>query len=860
MAKTLNLNINTSAPNAQQAASELNKLNEHLKKFYDNNKKNNDILTKLNTTVSKSIGFLKGWQTALIQVSMSFKKTADSILTFSVMSTKGGESVNKLQASIDKLDNTNFTNLSDAASLFTKIMETSYTALSIYSEKYRDDIIKLQSQLKGTFGPAAGDQVVELFQDGREAAASFTESLKNDTEQFERFGQLLGKNGRALREMVGAQGKSSFGEIADSVKDVNSLISVLDSEIKRTITDFIANNQPMISSFVKRLVESVRQFFEYIKNNQDTLKNMFSSAVGIANSLADAIRKIADYVKEIPFEQLLLLYGGAKLGGVKGALGASAGGAIAGAVGGNEVTGGLIGAGLGMGLGNVFADGLLKAAKANPLAVTMIGIAGAAADQFRRYAESRSGEGTIGGWLAEWGEGYKNGSKDYGSNLSPEMLAKRKAKEEAATKKYTEENTKAVELEKERQRLEDEKKAKTGAIAEDAKKYAEYSQNALSSLQAISAQSAITGAGQEKIAKAAEEALRYNSEALQKMMLYRDELEKAEKTDDNRKALSKVRADIEKMNLERLQAQHQVAEAMLATKKSELELLQTQESILNTQLSMYESIYGTAAMAAEATLRVVDTLKQEAALGKQIYEQYRQKRIEVEKTGGINLEMRKTENKLQNDYMQKQLTIIQKVKELRDGYLDAVQQQAIGIGSFNKLITTAEQNVGMGQAAGMVRKNFLTGIYQQGKANDVASYRYGATGTGFAGTSGGAFGARQLANRTRNVLNQGGLSEWQKNLYGQTSGINEQTLNRISQSLGTNLLSSGKQAEIISRGLIGPNVSANSGKTVSTTSNSIEGALNNLVASAIQLKNVLTKGIPTTATGTGPTAASGTFG
>lgn len=860
MAKTLNLNINTSAPNAQQAASELNKLNEHLKKFYDNNKKNNDILTKLNTTVSKSIGFLKGWQTALIQVSMSFKKTADSILTFSVMSTKGGESVNKLQASIDKLDNTNFTNLSDAASLFTKIMETSYTALSIYSEKYRDDIIKLQSQLKGTFGPAAGDQVVELFQDGREAAASFTESLKNDTEQFERFGQLLGKNGRALREMVGAQGKSSFGEIADSVKDVNSLISVLDSEIKRTITDFIANNQPMISSFVKRLVESVRQFFEYIKNNQDTLKNMFSSAVGIANSLADAIRKIADYVKEIPFEQLLLLYGGAKLGGVKGALGASAGGAIAGAVGGNEVTGGLIGAGLGMGLGNVFADGLLKAAKANPLAVTMIGIAGAAADQFRRYAESRSGEGTIGGWLAEWGEGYKNGSKDYGSNLSPEMLAKRKAKEEAATKKYTEENTKAVELEKERQRLEDEKKAKTGAIAEDAKKYAEYSQNALSSLQAISAQSAITGAGQEKIAKAAEEALRYNSEALQKMMLYRDELEKAEKTDDNRKALSKVRADIEKMNLERLQAQHQVAEAMLATKKSELELLQTQESILNTQLSMYESIYGTAAMAAEATLRVVDTLKQEAALGKQIYEQYRQKRIEAEKTGGINLEMRKTENKLQNDYMQKQLTIIQKVKELRDGYLDAVQQQAIGIGSFNKLITTAEQNVGMAQAAGMVRKNFLTGIYQKSNAANIASYRYSASGAGFEGTGGGAFGARQLANRTRNVLNQGRLSDWQKNLYGSTSGINNQVLDRMTSQLGGTMLSQQAQQELLSRGMNRPVTTLGGSKTVSTTSNSVEGALNNLVASAMQLKQSILSNSPTMANNTGPTAASGTFG
>ena len=104
------------------------------------------------------------------------------------------------------------------------------------------------------------------------------------------------------------------------------------------------------------------------------------------------------------------------------------------------------------------------------------------------------------------------------------------------------------------------------------------------------------------------------------------------------------------------------------------------------------------------------------------------------------------EREQQTAIKQTQLEQLQTVKKLRDGYIEAIKSMSIGAGSFNKLIISQEQNMGLAQRMGAVRKNLLLGSTQQPGAPQVSSYRYGAFG-GFEKTGGGVMGRRELGAR-----------------------------------------------------------------------------------------------------------------
>lgn len=172
----------------------------------------------------------------------------------------------------------------------------------------------------------------------------------------------------------------------------------------------------------------------------------------------------------------------------------------------------------------------------------------------------------------------------------------------------------------------------------------------------------------------------------------------------------------------------------LASRKADLTLTEAVTSLEKTRLSISQSVYGSAGLAVQNQMRVVEQLEQQKSTLTDMINIARE-RVEQLKAQGVNTdEMRNVQKKL-IDLEQQRANILAEqvsmVKELRDGYLDAVQAQAFGAGKFEKIIITQEQNIAKALDKRIAKESFLVG--QVGDAagrSKVGSTRFGAGGLG----------------------------------------------------------------------------------------------------------------------------------
>lgn len=177
-------------------------------------------------------------------------------------------------------------------------------------------------------------------------------------------------------------------------------------------------------------------------------------------------------------------------------------------------------------------------------------------------------------------------------------------------------------------------------------------------------------------------------------------------------------------------------------------------------LDISQQLYGTPALAVQAQLSLVQTIQQQKELQEKQLAYYEtvyntlksQGATEQELLPILQLEL-ETRNKIKASTRDQ----LSAVKELRDGYLDAVQAQALGAGRFSKIIITQEQNLMRGLQAGAVKRNFLLGQYGEDAAKSKAeAYRFSAQGTGILETIGGTPMsqediAKSIADRISNI-------------------------------------------------------------------------------------------------------------
>lgn len=209
------------------------------------------------------------------------------------------------------------------------------------------------------------------------------------------------------------------------------------------------------------------------------------------------------------------------------------------------------------------------------------------------------------------------------------------------------------------------------------------------------------------------------------------------------------RAKVEELIATKLKAQLRPIE-LLGERQSEI----TQIAKSNMEIS--RAMYGSAGLGVLAAQQVIASLQEEKKLN-----------AENLRTVAEQLKLEPQRQDLQKKYNElllkgKQITLEQlnAVKELRDGYLDAVTASAMGAGRFEKIIVTQEKNLGLAldERRKLVKENYLLG--QQGAkaaAVDVEPIRFGAGGIGQLTTAGGqaVSAADAAAKQAANIQDPG---------------------------------------------------------------------------------------------------------
>lgn len=203
----------------------------------------------------------------------------------------------------------------------------------------------------------------------------------------------------------------------------------------------------------------------------------------------------------------------------------------------------------------------------------------------------------------------------------------------------------------------------------------------------------------------------------------RNARELAKTAKDRYVAEQQIQAQIENVNraisirVKQLQAQKAAFEAMLKPAEAQLSMISKQKAVQESALKISQQLYGTPALAVENQLKLVETTQREKEnLDAQLksVRQFIKEQKEAGKTEEDLFVMRQKELDLQKDLADKTAEQLGMLKQLRDGYLDAVQAQAFGAGRFEKIIISQEKNVMRGLQLRAVKASYLIG--QLGKA------------------------------------------------------------------------------------------------------------------------------------------------
>ncbi|KKM87589.1 hypothetical protein LCGC14_1267370, partial [marine sediment metagenome] len=171
----------------------------------------------------------------------------------------------------------------------------------------------------------------------------------------------------------------------------------------------------------------------------------------------------------------------------------------------------------------------------------------------------------------------------------------------------------------------------------------------------------------------------------------------------------------------------QAMEARLQPIQNELEIASRQKGIADARLAIAKATYGTAALGVKAQLDVVKAMQKEKSLLKDQLAGVIKLQGETSDRGKI-LEYQKKELDLRKAIADKTAEQLQAVRELRDGYLDAINAQAFGAGMFEKIIVSQEKNIGIALDKNIAKKSFLLGSTGGLGVSGVRPTRFGVTG------------------------------------------------------------------------------------------------------------------------------------
>lgn len=281
---------------------------------------------------------------------------------------------------------------------------------------------------------------------------------------------------------------------------------------------------------------------------------------------------------------------------------------------------------------------------------------------------------------------------------------------------------------------------------------------------------------------AVENANRQVELAAQKRDAARGTADEAKAQEEYNRALQEAGGASEKLNqsaaeyAKLMQSISKIPEQIVAREKELENMARLITGLHREDLNISKALYGTPALGVDAQLKIARSLEQQkvaltAAAEKQA-QLLADTRAQIDAVSAA-MEIASTEEERAN--LAKQLNLLkgqewatqkqlvqtqteakrvtveqlETVKQLRDGYLDAVQAQAFAAGRFEKIIITQEKNVSRAMEKGIAKRNFLLGqVGEDATAAAAQPYRFSAAGYGaLEKPGGGAFTPEDMAAR-----------------------------------------------------------------------------------------------------------------
>lgn len=182
------------------------------------------------------------------------------------------------------------------------------------------------------------------------------------------------------------------------------------------------------------------------------------------------------------------------------------------------------------------------------------------------------------------------------------------------------------------------------------------------------------------------------------------------------------------------QGVNKAIDASLAPLKKQQELVSLTKDLRQLDLDISRSLYGTPALAVQAQLDVINAMQGEKELLEQqlalVQSLHAQRRAAGDSESSL-IAFKQKELELAKSIRSVTADQLRQVKELRDGYLDAIKEQAVSAGRFEKIIVTRDKNLMKGLQKRMVAENFLLGqTGDKAKAFKASPYKYSAQSMG----------------------------------------------------------------------------------------------------------------------------------
>jgi len=801
----LNIVINTIVRNQEKTEKQLKSLNKTFSDVSRNAKKLESAFAKVTRRVM-ALG------KAIVAVYLpKASKIIEPILEFNVVSARGVESLHKMEAALAS-SGERFLSTADAARMFADIAGQSFTNMYALLPNFSKEVAKLGEGMAETFGPQ-GTQIVSRFLGSFKgnifAQEAMMKALRDrNKEMFEMQSKLAGASISDMKKVWQAWTGEMLDPVAQRIVDFNKLQSAFRAEWQQLLIDIVKDNGPELKTLFDTLKNGVRAFFDFIRNNRDAINDVFKTLGTVLQSLATIIKKVWDWFEKLsPSTQKFVVQGVAAYAILSKISGVGLGSVIKGVVGLGaqlliattqarslkKALAGAQAAQLGKGAGGV--GRLVGGAGKFGLAGVGIAAAGMAAYETGKFLGGRGrtwgqkAQKTTGGKLA--GKGMWSWLPGMGSDATvaaagkadPKVIAMRQArqKELAEQAKRADEQAKpqkdAAKAAEEQASQTKKQATLTDEIIKAELKYVDTFSTLLSQQEEFAKLTGDTSNLQKSIREYTEQ----TADAYNKANQYIEQLEELSKgrvrTAAEEKTLSEARALAQKAQLEYTKAQVREMKAALIPDQLRLDLNKKILALHKLDMQMMENVFGTAALAAGAMVQYTQGLEHQRQIQESQLATIQKQRAELERTGGDRqaiLALVMEEREQQAKIKQTQLEQLQTVKKLRDGYIEAIQAQTFGLGAFSKLLISREQNMGLAQQMGAVRKNLLLGVTQQPGAPQVASYRYSAYG-GFERTGGGAFGRRELERRQETTT--GRTEGFQRYLAQMGNQLSRSTMN-----------------------------------------------------------------------------------